>query len=75
MLNRYIRFIHNLIENGNKELNGSKFFSEIPFKSVGDGKCEFMKQHLAEAIMDTPAFDTLKENEEFKKIIEELRSL
>lgn len=34
-----------------------------------------MKQHLAEAIMDTPAFDALKENEEFKKIIEELRSL
>ncbi|WP_346887916.1 helix-turn-helix domain-containing protein [Clostridium sp. UBA1056] len=75
MLNRYIRFIHNLIENGNKGLNSSKFFSEIQFKSVGDGKSEFMKQHLADAIMGTSAFDELKENEEFKKIIEELRSL
>jgi len=75
MLNRYTRFVHNLIEHGNKGLNSSKFFSEMPFKSVGDGKCEFMKQHLADAIMDTPAFDELKENEEFKKIIEELRSL
>ncbi|WP_346917579.1 helix-turn-helix domain-containing protein [Clostridium sp.] len=75
MLNRYIRFIHNLIENGNKELNGSKFFSEIPFKSVRSEKSEFMKQHLAEEIINTPAFDTLKENEEFKKIIEELKSL
>lgn len=34
-----------------------------------------MKQHLADAIINTPAFTVLKEKEEFQIILEELESL
>ena len=75
MLNRYVAFIKELVTSGNLGLSSSRFFKEIEFKDFQNEKSEFMKQHLAEAIISTSAFDDLKENEEFKKIIEELRSL
>ncbi|MFR1709702.1 MAG: helix-turn-helix domain-containing protein [Clostridium sp.] len=75
MLNRYVAFIKELVTSGNLGLNSSRFFKEIEFKDFQNEKSEFMKQHLAEEIINTPAFEDLKENEEFKKIIKELRSL
>ncbi|MEG0307546.1 MAG: helix-turn-helix domain-containing protein [Clostridium sp.] len=75
MLRRYVKYIHTIIENGNMGVNSSRFFSELSFKSSRDETCEFMKQHLAEAIIDTPAFTILREKEEFQIILEELENL
>ncbi len=75
MLKRYVNFVHSIIEDGSKGLSSSRFFNNMEFKSSRDETSEFLKQHLAEAIINTPAFDTLKENLEFQGIVEELKSL
>lgn len=75
MLKRYVNYINFLTNEGVTELNNSRFFSEINFKSTNNEKYEFMKQHISYAILNTPAFDILKDNVEFKSIIAELESL
>lgn len=75
MLKRYVNYINFLTNEGVKGLNNSRFFSEISFKSTNNEKYEFIKQHISYAIVNTPAFDILKDNIEFKSVIEELESL
>lgn len=78
MLKQYVKFMNTLADGGREALNNSRFFSDISgdesFNDVQEEKSEFIKQRLAEEIIDTPAFAALKEDGEFQKIIKALKS-
>lgn len=75
MLKRYINYIKSIIYDGYESISSSRFFTEIPSKPNSEETSKFLKQHIAHAIINTPSFDKIKDNEEFKNIIEELKDL